>query len=80
MSSFNRDMLKGDSLVLNCATLLRIISCVIGARSSAGTLIKLRIFMDAKTNPSRNGYFLLNEYGDPHFSFHIFAENDDFME
>ena len=23
--------------------------------------------MDAKLNPSKNGYFLLNEYGDPYF-------------
>ena len=63
-----------DSLVFDCATLLRIISGVIGARISSRILIKWRIFIDAKLSPSRNGYFLLNEYGDPQFLFHIFAE------
>ena len=45
------------------------ISCITGARRSAGTLIKWRVFIDAKPNPARNDYFLMNEYGDPHFIF-----------
>ena len=50
------------------------------ARSSAGSLIKWRIFIYSKLNPARNGYFLLNEFGDPIFLFQIFPENDVFME
>ena len=44
---------------------------------SSRTLIKWRIFIDAgaKLNPSKNGYFLLYEYGDHHF-----AENGAFVE
>ena len=42
------------------------------ARSSAGTLIKWRIFIDSKLNPARNGYFLLNEFGGPIFYFKYF--------
>ena len=52
---------------LVCATLLRIIFCVIGARISSRTLIKWRIFTDAELTLSRNGYCLLNELGDPLF-------------
>ena len=62
------------------ATLLRIFSGVNGAHISSRTLIKGRIFINGKLIPSRNGYFLLDKYGDPHFLFHIFAENGVFME
>ena len=67
-------------MVLHCATVLRIISCVIGVRISSRTLIKWRNFIDAKINPSKNGYFFLIEYGDPHFLFYAFAENGVFVE
>ena len=40
------------------------------------------IFIDAKFNPSSNGYFLQNgsDPPPPPFFSHIFAENDVFME
>ena len=71
---------EGDSLALHCATPMGIISCVIGARISSLTLIKWRIFVEAKLTPSKNGYFLLTEYGGPHILFHSFADNGVFME
>ena len=56
---------SGNELFNEVLDLLCIISCVIGARISLRTLIKWQIFVDAKLN----GYFLLIEYGDPHFLF-----------
>ena len=40
------------------------ISCVIGTRIDSRTLIKWRIFIDAKLNLTKNDYFPLKEHGD----------------
>ena len=69
----------GDSLVLHCAFLLSTHDfCIIRAHTFVGCMHvqNIRDFPQTKLDSQINAPFLLNEFGDPHFLFYKFNENN----
>ena len=68
-------LLKGNSLVLHCASLLRTIFASSARAHERVHVQNARDFPQTKLNNGINSPFLLNEYGDPRFFFQVFAKN-----
>ena len=66
----------GDSLVLHCAFLLRTIFESSARAHECARVQNVTDFPQTKLNSEINDRFLLNEYGDPHFLFYKFNENN----
>ena len=65
----------GDSLVLHCTSLLRMIFTSLAHAFQRVRVQNVRNFLQIKLDTEINAPFLLNDDGDPHFLFHNFNEN-----
>ena len=65
----------GNSLVLHCASLLRMIFASLARAHEHVRVQNVRNFRQTKPNSEINASFLSNEHGDPRFFFQVFAKN-----
>ena len=68
------DCAKGNSLVLNCASLLRTIFASLARGHEHMRIQNVKDFAQTKPDSEINAPFLSNEHGDPRF-FQVFAKN-----
>ena len=66
----------GDSLVLHCASLLRMIFASLARAHERVQFQNVRDFAQTKIDSRINAPFLLNEHGDSNFLFPNFNENN----
>ena len=72
LRSFGRGL---NSLVLHCASLLRMIFASSGRAHERVHVQNVRDFPQTKLDSGINSRFLLNEHGYPPFLFQVFAKN-----
>ena len=70
-----RTSLKGNSLVLHCASLLRTIFASSARAHGRVHVQNVRDFPQTKLDSEINSPFLLNEHGDPQIFFQAFVKN-----